>query len=408
MKVEELRTYFPGLQQTCYGKNLVYLDNAASSQRLKSALDLSNDLALNHNANVHRSVYKLASEATSAYEVTRDYVKEYINAEYREEIIFTSGTTFSINMVAHTYGDKFIGTGDNIIIGESEHHSNIIPWQLLSERKGCEIRVLPIDDNGFLNIEKLYSLIDGRTRLICVAQVSNVLGLVNPIDQITEIAHEKGVKVLVDGAQGMAHLLPDVQKMGCDFYAFSGHKLFASTGTGVLYVRKSILETMPPFLGGGEMIGTVSFSRSTYADLPYKFEAGTPDFNNIPTLKSALSLLKYTMQDEELKKNAEKVKQFVYQELINNERVRLAGTSADMDLKIPLFSIIVEGAHHEDLALLMDKMGVAVRSGHACAQPLMSRLGVTGVLRASFAPYNTMEEAEYFISSLNKAINMLV
>ncbi len=408
MKIEELRSYFPGLQQQSYGKNLVYLDNAATSQRMKSALDLSNDLALKHNANVHRSVYKLASEATSAYEATRDYVKEYLNAEHREEIIFTTGTTFSINLVAHTYGDKFIGSGDNIIIGESEHHSNIVPWQLLSERNGCEIRVLPINEQGFLDVEKLPSLIDERTRLVCVAQVSNVLGLINPVEKVTKIAHERGVKVLVDGAQGMAHLKTDVRKMGCDFYAFSGHKVFAATGTGVLYVKKAILEQMPPFLGGGEMIGTVTWGKTTYADLPYKFEAGTPDFNNIPTLKSALSLLKYTFEDLEIKENLENVKQFVYQELMRNERVHLAGTSEDLNDKIPLFSIIVEGAHHEDLALLLDKMGIAVRSGHACAEPLMSRLGVTGVLRASFAPYNTMEEAECFINCLNRAINLLV
>lgn len=408
MKIEELRSYFPGLQQLSYGKNLVYLDNAATSQRMKSALDLSNDLALRHNANVHRSVYKLASEATSAYEATRDYVKEYLNAEHREEIIFTTGTTFSINLVAHTYGDKFIGKGDNIIIGESEHHSNIVPWQLLSERNGCEIRVLPINEQGFLDVEKLPSLIDERTRLVCVAQVSNVLGLINPVEKVAEIAHEKGVKVLVDGAQGMAHLKIDVRKIGCDFYAFSGHKVFAATGIGVLYVKKAILEQMPPFLGGGEMIGTVTWGKTTYADLPYKFEAGTPDFNNIPTLKSALSLLKYTFEDPEIIENLENIKQFVYQELMRNERVRLAGTSENLDDKIPLFSIIVEGAHHEDLALLLDKMGIAVRSGHACAEPLMSRLGVTGVLRASFAPYNTMEEAECFINCLNRAINLLV
>ena len=408
MKIEELRAYFPGLQQQSYGKNLVYLDNAATSQRMKSALDLSNDLALRHNANVHRSVYKLASEATSAYEATRDYVKEYLNTAYREEIIFTSGTTFSINMVAHTYGDKFIGRGDNIVIGESEHHSNIVPWQLLCERKGCELRVFPINEQGFLDVEKLPSLIDERTRLVCVAQVSNVLGLINPVERITEIAHERGVKVLVDGAQGMAHLKTDVQKMGCDFYAFSGHKVFASTGTGVLYVKKAILEQMPPFLGGGEMIETVTWGKTTYADLPYKFEAGTPDFNNIPTLKSSLSLLKYTFEDPEIKENLENIKQYVYHELTRCERVHLVGTSEDLDKKIPLFSIVVDGAHHEDLALLLDKMGVAVRSGHACAEPLMSRLGVTGVLRASFAPYNTLAEAEYFINCLNRAINLLV
>jgi cysteine desulfurase / selenocysteine lyase len=408
MKIEELRTYFPGLQQQCYGKNLAYLDNAATSQRLKSAVSLADDLALNHNANIHRSVYKLASDATAAYEVTRDYVKEYLNAEHREEIIFTSGTTFSINMVAHTFGDRFIGEGDNIIIGESEHHSDIVPWQLLSERKGCEIRVLPVNDEGYLDADKLPELMDEHTRLVCVAQISNVMGVINPIEKIVEIAHAGGAKVLVDGAQGIVHLKTDVRKMDCDFYAFSGHKIFAATGTGVLYAKKEILEQMPPFLGGGEMIGTVSWNKTTYADLPYKFEAGTPNFNGIPTLKSAMELLRYTQADPEIKDNLENIKVFVYQKLTQDERITLAGSPKALEDKVPLFSIIVKGVHHEDLALVMDKMGIALRSGHVCAEPLMSRLGVTGILRASFAPYNTMEEAEYFIKSLDRAINMLI
>lgn len=407
MKTKDLREYFPGLNQKCYGKDLVYLDNAATSQRCRGAIALLDDLSYNHNANIHRSVYKLASEATSAYEQTRDFVRGYINAAHREEIIFTSGVTFSINMVAHTFGETFIKEGDNIIIGESEHHSNIVPWQLLSLRKKINIRVLPVTEEGYLDVSKLPKLIDDRTKLVCVAQISNVLGVINPMEKIVETAHERGVKVLVDGAQGAVHLNVDVQKMDCDFYAFSGHKLFASTGTGILYAKKEILEEMPPFLGGGEMIGTVSFSGTTYADLPYKFEAGTPNFNTMPTLKPALELLKGVIEDRELQKESEGIKTYVYDKLASDARIVLSGCPERIEDKIPLFSFHVKGVHHEDLALVMDKMGVALRSGHMCAEPLMSRIGSTGVVRASFAAYNTMQEAEYFMECLNRAIDIL-
>lgn len=408
MKVRELREKFPGLAQECYGRELVYLDNAATSQRCVAAMDVLSDVSINHNANVHRSVYKLAAEATKAYEDTRDFVREYLNARSREEIIFTSGTTFSINLVARTFGEKFIGKGDNIVVGESEHHSNIVPWQLLCECTGAEIRVLPITPRGDYDVERLRELVDAHTKLVCVAQISNVLGVINPIDEIVAFSHSKGAKVLVDGAQGAVHLRVDVQKMDYDFYAFSGHKMFASTGTGVLYAKKELLEEMPPFLGGGEMIGTVSFEKTTFAELPYKFEAGTPNFNVIPTLKPAMALLKETMEDTELAENLESINRYVYDALMADDRIVLAGGKAGVENRIPLFSIIVKGVHHEDLALVMDKMGVALRSGHMCAEPLMGRLGVTGILRASFAPYNTLEEAEEFIKCLNRAIDILL
>lgn len=408
MKVDEFRKQFPGLKQQCYGKELVYLDNAATSQRCISSLELLRDVSYNHNANVHRSVYKLASEATKIYEDTRDFVKKYINAQSREEIIFTSGTTFSINLVARTYGEKFVGKGDNIIIGESEHHSNIVPWQLLCEKVGAEIKVLPITESGEYDLCVLNTLIDEHTKLVCVAQISNVLGVINPIKDIVKVAHSKNVLVLVDGAQGAVHQNIDVQKMDCDFFAFSGHKMFASTGTGVLYAKKRLLEVMPPFLGGGEMIGTVTFKKTTYAELPYKFEAGTPNFNVIPTLKEGMTLLGYALNDRELVENMDQINSYVYESLKSDERITLVGAQAGISKRIPLFSIIVKGAHHEDLAVLMDKMGVALRSGHVCAEPLMERFGVTGILRASFAPYNTMQEAEYFIKCLNRSIDMLL
>lgn len=408
MKVEEFRKQFPGLEQQCYGNKLVYLDNAATSQRCISAMELLQRVSYNYNANVHRSVYKLASEATKIYEDTRDYVQKYINAKSREEIIFTSGTTFSINLVARTYGEKFVGKGDNIIIGESEHHSNIVPWQLLCEKTGAEIRVLPIAESGEYDVNALSTLMDEHTKLVCVAQISNVLGVLNPIEDIVRLAHGKNIKVMVDGAQGAVHLNTDVQKMDCDFYAFSGHKMFASTGTGVLYAKKELLEVMPPFLGGGEMIGTVTFKKTTYAELPYKFEAGTPNFNVIPTLKEGMSLLGYASEDRDLVDNLERINEYVYDALCSDERITLLGSKAGVRKRIPLYSIIVKGVHHEDMAVLMDKMGVALRSGHVCAEPLMDRFGVTGILRASFAPYNTIQEAEYFIKCLNRSIEMLL
>ncbi|MGN1226164.1 MAG: aminotransferase class V-fold PLP-dependent enzyme [Candidatus Cryptobacteroides sp.] len=407
MKVEDFRKLFPGLNQKVYGRDLIYLDNAATAQRSQEVLSLLSQLSGVDNANIHRSVYNLADKATRYYEDTRDYVKDYLNASDRKEIIFTSGTTFSLNMVAYSYGDIAIKEGDNIIVSEAEHHSNLLPWQLLCKRKGAELRKLPILDSGELDLKALDDLMDERTKLLCVAQVSNVIGIVNPMEEIISKAHSRGVKVLVDGAQGAVHLNVDVQKMDCDFYAFSGHKLFAATGTGVLYAKKDLLEQMPPFLSGGEMIGTVEFENSTYAELPYKFEAGTPNFNAIPTLSPALDLLKLSMEDKELSSNMEAIKEYVSEELGKDERIHFAGEGVENGRRIPLFSIMVDGVHHEDLAILMDKMGVALRSGHVCAEPLMGRLGVYGILRASFAPYNTMKEAEEFIGSLRRAIEIL-
>ena len=407
MKVEEFRKFFPALEQEVYGKKLIYLDSAATSQRSREVLSMLSTLSGRDNANIHRSVYALADKATAIYEETRDYVKEYINAESREEIVFTSGTTFSINMVAYSYGDMVVKEGDNIIVSEAEHHSNLLPWQLLCKRKGAELRKLRVLDSGELDVDSLESLIDERTKMLCVAHISNVLGIINPIEKIVEIAHKKGVKVLVDGAQGAVHLGVDVRKLDCDFYAFSGHKLFAATGTGVLYAKRELLEIMQPFLSGGEMIGTVSFESSTFAELPYKFEAGTPNFNAVPTLKPALELLRFTMEDKELKRNLESINEYVSEELNKDDRIHFAGEAVENSRRIPLFSIMVDGVHHQDLAIIMDKMGVALRSGHVCAEPLMNRLGVQGILRASFASYNTMEEARDFIASLTRAIDLL-
>lgn len=406
MSVSEIRTQFPILSRRVYGKPLVYLDNAATAQRPQAVVDLWQKLVLEDNANIHRAVHHLAAEATDAYESARDAVKDFLHASAREEIIFTSGATASINLVAFSFGEAFVHEGDEIVVSVAEHHSNIVPWQLLCERKKAVLKVLDIRENGVLAVEDVEKLISQRTKIVDISHISNVLGLVNPVREIVEKCHRSGVPVLVDGAQGIVHESVDVQELDCDFYAFSGHKLYAATGTGVLYGKRKWLDAMPPYMGGGEMIETVRFSGTTFAPLPEKFEAGTQNFNSAPTLVPALELVKAMRADTSIREEQDAILDYVYTKLTEDERIVLYGT--EKSAKIPLFSFAVKGAHHEDLALIMDKMGVALRSGQMCAEPLMDRLGVTGLLRASFAPYNTLEEAKYFIQCLEKAINMLV
>ncbi|MBR2857209.1 MAG: SufS family cysteine desulfurase [Bacteroidales bacterium] len=407
MRIEQIRNLFPALSRKVYGKDLVYLDNAATSQRVCSVLDMWNTVSSESNANIHRAVHRLADEATQAYEQARDAVRDFLNAGSREEIIFTSGTTASINLVAFCFGEAFVKEGDEVVVTEAEHHSNIVPWQMMCMRKGAVLRVLPVDDSGHLMVEKLDEILNERTRILAVTHISNVLGLVNPVKEIVAKCHSKGVPVLVDGAQGAVHCGVDVQDLDCDFYAFSGHKLYAATGTGVLYGKRKWLDAMPPYMGGGEMVGTVRFDHTTYAPLPMKYEAGTQNFASTATLKPALEFIK-SLNDRELIDYSDKVRDYVLDSLMKDERIRLFGVPRGTNQeKIPLFSFVVNGVHHEDLALILDKMGVAVRSGQMCAEPLMDRMGVTGMLRASFAPYNTMEEAEYFIKCLDRAIEML-
>ena len=408
MNIQEIRAMFPALSRKVYGKDLVYLDNAATSQRALPVIDLWNSLSINSNANIHRAVHRLADEATQAYEQARDAVKEWINAEFREEIIMTSGTTAAVNLVAFCFGEAFVGPGDEVIVTDAEHHSNIVPWQMMCRRKGAVLKVLPVDESGHLMVEKLEELISDRTRIMAVTHISNVLGLINPVKDIVSLCHSKGVPVFVDGAQGAVHCKVDVQDMDCDFYAFSGHKLYAATGTGVLYGKKKWLEAMPPYLGGGEMVGTVTFAETTYAPLPMKFEAGTQNFTSAATLTPAIEVCNL-LNDNNLHNLHNGVKEYLLNYFLNDERIRLYGVPRGTnDEKIPLFSFSVNGVHHEDLALILDKMGIAVRSGQMCAEPLMDRFGVTGMLRVSAAPYNTMEEAEYFVKCLNRAIEMLV
>ena len=398
--IDDIRAQFPQLQRTVYGKPLVYLDNAATSLRPRSVIERWSRSASEQSANLHRAVHRVAVEATDAYEQARDAVRNFINAPEREEVIFTSGTTHAINLAAFSIGEAFIGEGDEVIVAESEHHSNIVPWQLMCSRRGATLRTLPVDDTGHLQVDLLPSLISPRTKLVCVAHISNVLGLVNPVRRIADICRQRGVMLLVDGAQGIVHQRVDVQALGCDFYAFSGHKMYGAPGTGVLWGRRELLEQMPPMFGGGEMIGTVRWSGSTWAPLPAKFEAGTQDISAVPCWISAIEALKEMPQDDA-------VRDYLYEALTSIEDLMLYGRSSDLSEKVPLFSFAVQGVHHEDLALILDKMGIAVRSGQMCAEPLMDRFGVTGMLRASFAPYNTMQEAEYFVSSLLKAIKML-
>lgn len=406
ISVNEIRQMFPLLSRQIYGKQLIYFDNAATSQRPQSVLDLWNRLSTQSNANIHRGIHRLSEEATAEYENTRDYVRQFLNAQHREEIVFTSGTTAAINLVAFSFGEAFVGEGDEVIVSEVEHHSDIVPWQMMCQRKKAVLKVLKVDDSGHLMVDSLNSLITERTRIVAVTQISNVLGIVNPIDKIVKICHSKGVPVLVDGAQGIVHHGMDVTKTDCDFYAFSGHKIYAATGVGVLYGKKKWLDKMPPYMGGGEMISTVKFSGTTYAPLPEKFEAGTQNFTGVPILRPAIEMA-LMMRDESLTKYCDGVKEYLMEELMKDERVTLYGVPSSMEEKIPLFSISVKGAHHEDLALILDKMGIAARSGQMCAEPCMDRFGVTGMLRLSLAPYNTMEEAEFFIKSLDKAVKML-
>ena len=406
--ISEIRSLFPALSRKVYGKDLVYFDNAATSQRPQSVIDRWNEITGYSNANIHRAVHRLADEATQAYEGARDTVREFLNAEHREEIVFTSGTTASVNLVAFSFGEAFVRSGDEIIVSEAEHHSNIVPWQLMCERKGAVLRVLPVDDHGYLMTEKLDELLTERTKLLAVTHISNVLGIINPVKKIVAKCHSMGVPVLVDGAQGIVHCSVDVQDLDCDFYVFSGHKMYAATGTGVLYGKKKWLDAMPPYMGGGEMVGTVSFSGTTYAPLPMKFEAGTQNFASTATFKEAVNMINL-LNDNKLKNKIDKVRDYLLDYFLSDERISLYGVPrGTYEDKIPLFSFTVKGVHHEDLALILDKMGVAVRSGQMCAEPVMDRFGVTGMLRASLAPYNTIQEAEYFVKCLNKAIDMLI
>ncbi len=405
--VSEIRSGFPILSRKVYGKDLVYLDNAATAQKPQQVIDKLIEINNLYTANAHRAVHYLSGKATEAYEGARDAVTAYIGAGSREEVIFTSGTTASINLVAFSFGEAFIHEGDEIIVTEAEHHSNIVPWQMLCERKKAVLKVWRLEDDGFLPMGTLARLITDKTRLVAVTHISNVLGVVNPVKDIVAFCHSWGVPVLIDGAQGIVHERVDMQALDCDFYAFSGHKIYAATGTGVLYGKKKWLDAMPPYMGGGEMIGTVRFEGTTYAPLPGKFEAGTQNLSGVPTLVPAMEILREMQESQAVIEEQSRIKDYLMDWFAGRGDIRLFGVPRRTSDKINLYSFAVDGAHHEDLALILDKMGIAVRSGQMCAEPLMDRFGVTGMLRASFAPYNTLAEAEYLTKCLDKAINMV-
>ncbi len=407
MTIEQLRSQFPILEEKVYGRPLVYLDNAATSQRPVSVVEKWNQITLKSNANLHRAVHKLAADATAEYENARQAAADFIGAADAHSIVFTSGATAALNLVAFCFGEACINAGDQIIVTEEEHHSNIVPWQLMAQRKGAVLKVLPVDDNGRLCVEMLDDMLSsGKVRLLSVAHISNVLGIVNPVQEIVDKCHKYGCAVMVDGAQGIVHQKVDVTAMDCDFYAFSGHKLYAAPGTGVLYAKKQWLEEFPPYMGGGEMIETVRWTGTTFAKPPHKFEAGTQNISGVPTLVPAFGIATQ-MREQSIDSEAIAIKDYIYDTLRKDPRVKLFGCPDNPQEKIPLFSFCVDGVHHEDLALILDKMGFAVRSGQMCAEPLMDRFGVTGMLRVSFAPYNTMQEAQQFIIALDKAVNML-
>lgn len=404
MTIQDVRKQFSSLSATVYGRPLIYFDNAATAQRLDSVLAMQEEWSRTANSNIHRAVHHLADIATEHYEKARERVRDFIGAKESSEIVFTSGTTASINLVAYSFGEAFVRKGDNVIVSAAEHHSNLVPWQQLCLRKSAELRVVPVLDDGSLDMGALEKMLDSRTKIVAVTHVSNVLGVVNPVDEIVSLCHSRGVPVLLDGAQGIVHCGIDVRKTDCDFYAFSGHKMYAATGTGVLYGKKDHLEQMPPFMFGGEMVGTVSYKQTTFAPLPLKFEAGTQNFIGQTSFIQAVDFM-CSLNDTELAAECRAVENSMMDVLTSNPRIRLYGTAGP---KIPVYSFSVEDVHHEDLALLLDKMGIAVRSGQMCAEPLMGRLGVTGVVRASLAPYNTLEEVEAFGKALDKAIGILV
>lgn len=405
ISVENIRDNFPILSQKVYGKSLIYLDNAATSQRPLSVIDFQESFSRECNANVHRAVHYLSGIATDLYESGREAVRSFLDAEYKEEIIFTSGTTASINLMAHSFVEAFCDRGDVIVISQAEHHSNIVPWQMAALRAGIEVKVAPINRDGSIDLEELREILkDKRVKLLSITHISNVLGVVNPIQEIVKIAHNQGVKVLVDGAQGVVHSPISVRETDVDFYAFSGHKIYAPTGIGVLYGKRELLDIMPPFMGGGDMVDTVTFEKTTYAPLPLKFEAGTQNIAAVASLKPALEFAMQISDNDEFANRERQIVEYVTKELNAIEGLTILGTATP---KIPLFSFVIDGVHHEDVAQILDKMGVAVRSGLVCAEPLINSYGYTGIIRASFAPYNTLEEAQIFIKSLHRAISML-
>ena len=398
-----IRCDFPILDSQVNGKRLVYLDSGATSQKPACVIDCIEQMYRRHNANIHRGVHRLSEEATELYEAARDRIKSFIGAEHREEVIFTAGATASLNTVAYAWGEKFLCEGDNIVISEMEHHSNIVPWQLVCERKGVEIRVLPFEDSGRLKIELLDELLDERTRMVAVTQASNTLGTRPNLRYIIDKAHAAGALVTVDGCQGIVHGGVNVKELDCDFYAFSAHKLYGPTGVGVLYGKQAILEQMPPFLAGGDMVDRVSFAKTTYAPLPLKFEAGTANYIDAIALGEAIKYLD-GLDLKAVEEYEASLTHYAEEQLQRIDELKIYGTTKD---KCSIVSFNIEGVHHYDVGMILDKLGVAIRTGQHCAEPVMSHYGITGMCRASLAMYNTYEEIDALVQGVERAVRML-
>jgi cysteine desulfurase/selenocysteine lyase len=403
LDIQKIRADFPVLDQQVNGSPLIYFDNAATTQKPKSVIDALSHYYASDNANIHRGIHALAERATTAFELTRTKIKEFINAPSSDQIILTAGTTGSINLVAQTFGRANFSKGDKILISNLEHHSNIVPWQMIAEEKGAVIEVIPVDERGVLDLEAYRNLLDASVKLVAVNHVSNAIGTINPIAEMIQLAHVHGAKVMIDGAQSIAHLDIDVQALDIDFFAFSAHKLFGPTGVGVLYGKRELLESMPPYQGGGEMIKEVSFDGTTYNELPYKFEAGTPNIAEVIAFSTAIdyvnALSKEALFTQELALLA-----YATEQLSTIPGLRIIGTAPE---KIAVISFVMDRIHPQDLGVLLDKFGIAIRTGHHCVQPLMKRFGLPGTCRASFAFYNTFEEIDLFVKALRRSINML-
>ena len=403
MNVESIRRDFPILQRTVNGKPLVYLDSGATAQKPERVIEAVDRMHREQNANIHRGVHQLSAEATQLYEQARERIRTFIGASSREEVIFTAGATASINTVAYAWSERFLHEGDNIIISEMEHHSNIVPWQVVASRRGAEIRVLPFDDEGRLEVELLETLLDERTRMVAVTQASNTLGTRPDLQPIIAKAHRAGAHVLVDGCQGVVHGGVDVASMDCDFYAFSGHKLYGPTGIGVLYGKRELLDEMPPFLCGGDMVDRVSFEKTTYAPLPLKYEAGTSNYIGAVGLCEAVEYLR-GMDLKAVEEHEMALTRYAEEQLQRVDGLRIYGTTKD---KCSIISFNVEGVHHYDLGMILDKLGIAIRTGQHCAEPVMTHFGITGMCRASIAMYNTREEMDALVRGVERAVRML-
>ena len=403
LDIEQIRSQFPILHQNINGKPLVYFDNAATTQKPLVVLDAITRYYEHNNANIHRGIHQLAEKATADFEASRRKIQTFLNAEFNEEIIFTYGTTDAINLVAQTYGRKFLGVGDEILISTMEHHSNIVPWQMLCEEKGCTLRIIPINDEGELLMDEYEKMLSEKTKFVSVVHVSNSLGTINPIQEIIDKAHSVGAKVLIDGAQATSHIDIDVQALDVDFYVFSLHKLFGPTGMGILYGKKDILNAMPPYRGGGEMIKDVTFEKTTYNELPYKFEAGTPNIADVVAAKSAVEYVE-TLGKSNIAAHENQLLNYATDAMQSIDGLRIVGKAKE---KISVVSFVMDGIHHQDIGVILDQQGIAVRTGHHCTQPLMQRLNLQGTSRASFAVYNTTEEIDKLVAGLYKVKKMM-